>query len=65
MTPEESKRFGAMESNVERLLELEPLIREMHGKMQHQAGFVTGVAVTVSALWALLLAAVAYFWPPK
>lgn len=62
MTTDESKEFGELKGKVDHVAdlldELAPLVRSSHARLEKQAGFVTGVAVTVSAAWALLLA----FW---
>ena len=69
MTHEERQEFGELKGRVDHVAdtmdEIAPMVRAMHARMEKQAGFVTGVAVVISALWALVLAGAAYLWPHK
>lgn len=69
MSHEEREEFGELKAVTEHtaatLDEIAPMVRSMHAKMERQAGFVTGVAVTVSAAWAILVAAWVHFFGGK
>ena len=67
MTNEESQEFGEVKAEVRHIAdvldEIAPMVRATHARLEKQAGFVTGVVVAVSGVWALLLAAWAYIFP--
>lgn len=58
-TPEHGERLAKVETKTERieqiLEEIAPKIERMSARMDKQSGFITGVAATVSAAWALVL----------
>lgn len=64
MSVVDPQEFGKLQAQVEHMSstldELAPIIRSAASKLERQSGFVTGVAATVSAIWALVLLVVGF-----